>query len=91
MTDVLAACRELTRILENHEKYPHGPPVTPDTANVAGHACVKLCDGDRDRGRTLWRIVAEKYGYMPDAAAFALIKASDTTNVIPDVTAPDPS
>ncbi len=45
-----------------------------------GDAVVKLCGGDRDAGIALWRDVsASLEGYMPEAAAVALIAAAKAT------------
>lgn len=58
----------------------YGPEVPADLAAVAGEAIVKLCGGDKDAGIALWkRIRAELEGYMPAAAAIALIAAAKAT------------
>lgn len=84
LEDVLVALRE-------SRERPHGPEATPNDRMVAGHACVKFA-GDPDTARTLWKLIAQDCGgYFPRAAVWALVRASETTNLIPDVQAPDPS
>ena len=83
--------REIADALDTLQDRPHGPPVTGGLRDRAGEACVTLCDGDPDRGRTLWKLIAQDCGgYLPVAAARALIWASKTTNLVPDVEAPVP-
>lgn len=75
-----------------HER-PYGPPRSPDDAKAAGEACVALCDGNHDQARTLWKLIVQDLGgsYMPKAATVALVRAANTSNLVPDVEAPDPS
>jgi hypothetical protein len=70
-------------------KHEHGIPASGETRVTAGHACVQLCAGDADRARTLWKLIVEELGYMPLAAAVALIRASKTENLTPDIPEPD--
>jgi hypothetical protein len=79
------AVQALTDTLER----PYGPPAAGETRQVAGNAMVTLCDGDQDRARTLWKLIQEDLGYMPHAVCVALIRASSTENLVPDVTAPE--
>jgi len=71
---------------------PLGPSFDKDTlGKVVAAACVKLA-GDRDRGITLYKLVVKDCdGYMPEAAARTLIRAAETDNLVPDVTAPEPT
>jgi hypothetical protein len=56
---------------------------------AVGAACVKLA-GDKGRGISLFKLIAKDCGgYMPQAAALALVHAADTDNLVPDVTAPE--
>jgi hypothetical protein len=73
------------------DAHPMGPEYDkPVIGAVTGAACVQLCGGDKQKGIALFKIVRDDCGgYMPQAAALALIHAADTTNVVPDVT-PDP-
>lgn len=75
--------------LANLRERPHGDPATADVRDVAGQACVKLCRGDHDQARTLWRLITDDLGYMPVAAAVALNRAANTDNLVPDIPAPD--
>jgi hypothetical protein len=75
--------------LQRAMSHPHGAPVIGDARDEAGKACVALCHGDQDKARTLWKLVTEPLGYMPEAAAFALVRASKTDNLVPDIPAPD--
>ena len=50
---------------------------------------MRLCNGDQDKGRTLWKLIVSDIGYMPHAAGVALIQASDTSNHVPDNEPPD--
>lgn len=77
--------------LSDARAHPHGPPAAGDIRQAAGDACVRLCDGDQDQARTLWKLVAADLGYMPQAAAQALVRAAATTNLVPDVEPPEPS
>ena len=76
--------------LKEQREQPYGPPITPEMNGPAGDACVKLCGGDQDQARTLWKlIVSDLGGYMPRAAVFTLIRAANTVNLVPDIEAPD--
>ena len=88
--ELLEASETLTRILTEHASHPHGPVVEGSLRAEAGQACVKLA-GSQDKGRTLWKLIAADYGYMPEAAATALVRASNVTNLVPDVEAPEPT
>ena len=86
------ALAEITRIVQESESFRFGPPIQSEHKEAAGAACVQLCGGDQDRGRTLWKLIVESCGgYMPQAAVTALIRASDTSNIVPDVTPPEPT
>ena len=83
--------RAAVHALEQIDRLPHGIPVTGDTRKIAGEACVQLCGGNQDQARSLWKLVANDCGgYMPHAAAAALIRATATSNLVPDVEAPEP-
>ena len=84
--------REAVQAHEDAVNFPYGPPVDREHFAEVGTACVLLCEGDVNRGRTLWKLVVEDCGgsYMPAAAALALLRAAHTTNIVPDV-APDPT
>lgn len=80
----------VAQALDEARRHPHGAPCGSEARQVAGNACVKLCGGDQDQARTLWKlIVADSGGYMPAAVAASLVRASDTTNIVPDVEAPE--
>lgn len=80
--------RVLLDAAEDWEQHPHGPEVQGDTKRVAGSAAIELCRGDRDKARTLYKqIMQDCGGYMPVAAAMALIRAT-SSNLVPDVEAP---
>jgi|SRR5581483_11355091 len=88
-SEVIQTFREVADALEELEQHPHGPPVSWDNdleRKVAGNACVQLAGGDRDKGIALWREVEQDHGgYVPAAAAKALIRASRATElVVPD-------
>lgn len=88
-TETLQTLQGLTEIVEKSLREPFGPPANPELRSLAGQACVRLCDGDPDRARALWRLIAADLGgYMPSAAASALLRASDTSNLVADVEAP---
>lgn len=89
MTNLHEVILEAADALERATKYPHGIPAAAETRLTAGQACVRLCDGDQDKARTLWKLVTQELGYMPFAAAVALIRASKTENLLPDIEAPD--
>lgn len=80
--------RQVANTLERHDNEPHGPAVVGDERQIAGDACKQLCGGDADKARSLWKLIAEDLGYMPRAAAVALIRASTAESLIPDVEAP---
>jgi hypothetical protein len=73
-----------------HNALPYGPEVIAAVRPSAAQACVKIA-GNPDQGIALWKVIARELGYMPQAAAVALIAAANTSNLVPDVEAPDPS
>lgn len=80
------------QIIEEATRHPYGAPATPDTRQVAGQAMVQLCEGNADKARTLWKLIAaDCHGYMPEIVAVAVVRCSNTTNLVPDVEAPVPS
>lgn len=85
-----ASFKTIAAILEDSFRQPHGTPASPDDVKVAKHACVKLCGGNTQFAGTLWAEIEGKLGYMPHAAAVALVHASDTTNLVPHIEAPVP-
>lgn len=90
MAELLQTLQGLTEIVERSVREPFGPPANPELRGLAGQACLKLCDGDADKARALWKLVVHDLGgsYMPSAAASALLRASDTENLVPDVVEP---
>lgn len=88
--NALAAFQHVATTLQWVKDHPHGPEASPEDRQVAGQACVQLCDGDQDRARTLWKLIAEDCGgYMPRSAALTLIRAARTGNLVPDVEPPE--
>lgn len=88
----LQAFQHVAQTLQWVKNHPHGPEASPEDRKVAGDACVLLCEGDHDRARTLWKLVVQDCGgYMPRSAACALIRASATLNLVPQVEAPVPA
>lgn len=83
--------RQVADSLQSLSEHEHGPPVTPQAAKLAGQACVTFCDGNQDLARTLWKLIVQDLGYMPECVATALIRAANTDNLVPDVTAPVPT
>ena len=82
---------ELLTTVQEHRLHPYGPVPSPTDEKVAGAALVRLCGGDKDKARTLWKLIASDFGYMPRAACVAVIRAADPSNLVPDVTPPEPS
>jgi hypothetical protein len=89
ISDLTRLCKELAEAIEEAKKHPHGPPVAGDARHEAGVACVNLCGGNQDTARTLWKLIVENVGYMPEAAAYTLVRASKTGNLVPDIPEPD--
>lgn len=89
MTDLPQVLRTAADVLEDRIQHEHGIPASGETRVTAGQACVKLCGGDQDRARTLWKWITQELGYMPLAAAVALIRASTTENLVPDIEPPN--
>jgi hypothetical protein len=63
------------------EQEAAGPQYGPEydkqlLGKMTGAAVVQLAGGDEQRGKTLWRQIVGELGYMPAAAALALIKVS---------------
>jgi hypothetical protein len=63
------------------EQEAAGPQYGPEydknlLGKMTGAAVVQLAGGDEQRGKTLWRQIVGELGYMPTAAALALIKVS---------------
>jgi hypothetical protein len=77
--------------LQDRVEHPYGIPAAPEMQKLAGEALVKFCGGDHDQARSLWKLIVADLGYMPHAVAFALTRASQTANLVPDVEAPVPS
>jgi hypothetical protein len=72
------------------EDLPYGPKYDEAIGKAAGNACVLLAGGDPQKGVTLWKMIAEDLGgYLPQAAAVALIHAADTGTLVADVQAPE--
>jgi hypothetical protein len=56
----------------------HGPVVAGELKHAATHAAITLCAGDLGEAETLWqRIQVRLDGYMPEAAATALVIAAE--------------
>lgn len=89
MSDLPQVLRDAAAVLEDRIKHEHGVPASGETRSLAGQACITLCDGDQDKARTLWKLIAGELGYMPHGAAVSLIRASSTKNLVPDIEAPD--
>lgn len=90
MSDLETIFRGALEAIEAQRTHPHGAPATGDDAKVAGNALIALCGGDRDKARTLWKVIASDLGYMPHAACVALVRAANTDNLVADVQAPEP-
>ena len=90
----MSALTELFRnaadTLQQAEERPHGRKATPEEGKLIGEACVALCGGEHDKARAFWKLIVKDLGYMPWPVGWALIRASDTSNVVPDIEAPDP-
>jgi hypothetical protein len=89
ISDLTRLCKELADAVEEAKKHPHGAAATDDDRRSAGEACVKLCGNNQDQARTLWKLIVEDLGYMPRAAARALLRAAHTENLLPDIPPPD--
>lgn len=82
--------RQIADALQAIEEHPYGPPVKADEKQLAGDACKLLCAGNADKARSLWKLLVQDLGgYMPRAAAVALIRASRTEHLVPDAQAPE--
>lgn len=90
MTGAAEFFKAVGNSLEQAELRPYGPAYDSTTKQVAADACLKLCAGDSDKARTLWKLIVKDLGYMPQAACQALIRAANTENLVPDVEAPVP-
>jgi hypothetical protein len=82
---------DIAMALKTAEERPYGPPVSGDEKIVAGNACKQICGGDAAKAISLWKMIQADLGYVPRAAAVALIRASNPDAIIPDVEAPEPS
>jgi hypothetical protein len=89
MTDLHRALQEAALLIDEHAKHPYGPPAEGEARAEAGRACVILCRGDRDKARTFWKLLVSDLGYMPSVVALALVRASNTANIVPDIPEPD--
>ncbi len=59
---------------------PYGPGMPEELSASTGDAVMKLCGGDKDAGIVLWKAIRGSLeGYMPQAAAVALIAAAKAT------------
>jgi hypothetical protein len=85
--DVLSTAAET---LKRVQEQPYGPAAAGDTRTVAGQACVLFAEGDTEKARALWRQIAgDLGGYMPSAAAIALIRASRAKDIVLPDEAPE--
>ena len=56
----------------------HGPVVSGELKQAARQAAIRLCGGDLDQAKALWeKLQGEFDGYMPEAAAQALLLAAE--------------
>ena len=63
---------------DHDQSPPYGPEIADDIAKNAGRAAVRLAGGDPQAGIVLWKKITEHLeGYMPHAAAIALLAAAD--------------
>lgn len=84
--------RSLTDTLQAAQERPYGREATPEERKLIGTACVSLCRGERDKAITLYKLIVQDCGgYMPWVVGWALHRATNTTNLVPDVTAPEPT
>ena len=57
----------------------HGPVVSGELKQAATQAAVRVCGGDLEQAKTLWATIqTELGGYMPEAAARALLLAAES-------------
>ena len=57
----------------------HGPVVAGELKQQATQAAIKLCGGDIEQAKALWaKLQADLEGYMPEAAARALLLAAQS-------------
>jgi hypothetical protein len=69
---------------------PYGRPYDKARAKDIGTSCRALCDGDADKAKLLYKVVSDDCGgYMPEAAAIALIRAANAGMLFPEVKAPE--
>jgi len=58
----------------------YGPVVSGELKQQATQAAIKLCGGDVEHAKALWQKLQDGLdGYMPEAAARALVTATDST------------
>jgi hypothetical protein len=62
---------------EPASELPYGPAAVEALKRQAVPAAIRLCDGDVVRARAVWAQIQSHGGYMPRAAAQALIHAAD--------------
>ena len=57
----------------------HGPVVSGELKQAATQAAIRVCGGDLEQAKTLWATIqTELGGYMPEAAARALLLAAES-------------
>jgi hypothetical protein len=54
----------------------HGPVVAGELKQAATQAAIRLCGGEPARAKALWEKIQDALGYMPEAAAQALLVAA---------------
>lgn len=84
-TSTISWLRHLADSLEESAHFPYGPEVAYDQRAQVDDSLRRLCGGDEAAGKALGKLIRAEFGYMPHAAAIALVRASRTENIVPDV------
>lgn len=90
LTQLANAFRALADMVNEQEKHPYGKPLSSlPLEKQAKTALVQLCGGDTGAAQTLWVLLVDHFRYMPDGVAWALVRVSQQSNLVPHVEAPE--
>lgn len=80
---------QLEQLVQELKARPHGPACGSQQYKECGQAMVRLCGGNTDQARTLWKEIYNELGYMPASAHVVLKWAARADDLSPDVEAPE--
>ena len=89
MSSLTELFRTAADALQEAEERPYGRKATHEEKELIFDALIALCKDDEAKARAFWKLIVADLGYMPWVIGWTLIRASDTSNLVPDVEAPE--